>query len=244
MLTKPLLIALALNLFVSLAGANAQRSPFGNAGPYGNVSPYGTPGGVGSVSPFGVPGVVRYGANGVPYTQPLVPMYGVPGNYGYNYTNYGVGGIGGYVPTYGFNYPTLAQPALIGGNYFGLRIGSANLQMWKAPSGYYYPWCARPVGLLYPAPIVIYQQGTTQPQLPPLSTMFEDMIKYLNESKEKSKISEADYNHLKRRATDLKNKERSLAIAAGGSLPQDSDELLRKDADQLSEEMARRIKPF
>lgn len=244
MSTKPpLVIALTLNLCVCLAGANAQASKLGG-------SPLGTPGGTGSVTPFGVPGAVRYNPYSPysPYTSPygqppIIPIYGAPYSYGYNYANYGVGGFG-CVPAYGFNYPTLAQPSLIAGNYFGLKIGNANLQMWKAPSGYYYPWCVRPAGLLYPAPIVIYQQGSTQPQLPPLSTLFDDMLKYLNESKEKDRISEADFNHLKLRANDLKKKERSLAIAAGGALPQDSDELLRKDADQLSEEIARRVKPF
>jgi hypothetical protein len=68
------------------------------------------------------------------------------------------------------------------------------------------------------------------------------MNKSLDDAKSKGKISEADYNHLKLRASDLQKKERSLATGNGGTLEQNAEEQLRKDVDKLGEEVAYRVK--
>ncbi|MBX9952855.1 MAG: hypothetical protein K2Y39_27015, partial [Candidatus Obscuribacterales bacterium] len=80
------------------------------------------------------------------------------------------------------------------------------------------------------------------PAQPALTTIFSDMNKFLDEAKTKGKVSDADYNHLKLRASDLQKKERSLALANGGTLPPDAEEQLRKDVDKLGEEVAYRVK--
>lgn len=194
-----------------------------------------------SVNPSG------YGAN--PYFNPYTNPYGVN-----PYANpYGVNpyyGGGGLVPSagYGLNpyggYPTMGMPVPINGGNFGINIGNSRLNVWKAPSGYYYPWLPRPVGLGYAAPTIIINQGAQNPTpaLPPLTTIFGDMNKFLDDAKSKGKISEADYNHLKLRASDLQKKERSLATGNGGTLEQNAEEQLRKDVDKLGEEVAYRVK--
>ena len=200
----------------------------------GYVNPY-----QGQVNPYGVNPYNPYG--GVPYG---VNPYGV-NPYGYN--PYG----GGLVPNSGFGvvnpyagYPAMGMPVPINGGYFGINIDNSRLNVWKAPSGYYYPWLPRPVGFGYQAPIVIVNQGSqnSTPAQPALTTIFSDMNKFLDEAKSKGKVSEADYNHLKLRASDLQKKERSLATANGGSLQKDDEEMLRKDVDKLGEEVAYRVK--
>ncbi|GEM_PF-1152723 len=187
-----------------------------------------------------------------PYANPYANPYGVnpynPYNpYGnpYGYNPYG----GGLVPSSGFGvmnpyagYPAMGMPVPVNGGYFGINIGNTRLNVWKAPSGYYYPWLPRPVGFGYQAPIVIVNQGNSTPAQPALTTIFSDMNKFLDEAKSKGKVSESDYNHLKLRASDLQKKERSLATANGGSLQKDDEELLRKDVDKLGEEVAYRVK--
>jgi hypothetical protein len=77
---------------------------------------------------------------------------------------------------------------------------------------------------------------------PPLSTEVTDMLKYLDEQKEKGKLPDSDYNHLKQRALDLLSKERDLRAQSGGSVDPDADRQIRSDVDSLGAEMARRVK--
>lgn len=192
-----------------------------------------------SVNPSG------YGAN--PYFNPYGNAYGNP------YANpYGVNPYygGGLVPSsgYGVNpyggYPAMGMPVPINGGNFGINIGNTRLNVWKAPSGYYYPWLPRPAGFGYQPPIVIINQGAQNPTpaQPALTTIFGDMNKFLDDAKSKGKISEPDFNHLKLRASDLQKKERSLAQQNGGSLDPNAEEQLRKDVDKLGEEVAYRVK--
>lgn len=185
------------------------------ANPYGGVTPYG-------VNPYNPYGVNPYN----PYGGGLVPSAG-----------YGV--VNPYA-----GYPAMGMPVPVNGGYFGINIGNSRLNVWKAPSGYYYPWLPRPVGFGYQAPIIIVNQGTqnSTPAQPALTTIFSDMNKFLDEAKTKGKVSDSDYNHLKLRASDLQKKERSLALSNGGSLPPDAEEQLRKDVDKLGEEVAYRVK--
>lgn len=198
---------------------NNGLTPRQYSGPQGFVNPYGNP----YVNPYAVP----YGANPYnPYGGGLVPN-----------TGFGV-----YNPYAG--YPAMGMPVPINGGYFGINIGNARLNVWKAPSGYYYPWLPRPAGFAYAPPIVVINQGAQNPTpaQPPLTTIFGDMNKFLDDAKSKGKITESDYNHLKLRASDLQKKERSLALGNGGSLDPNAEEQLRKDVDKLGEEVAYRVK--
>lgn len=178
------------------------------------------------------------------------------------YLNNGFGGYGGGMPGYnngfynpyynpyaGFNYNPYQTPVFWGpprplnNGLFNLGLGPVNINLWKAPSGYYYPWC-NPAG--YNAAQIIYiPQGQTQatPQLPPLSTMFSDLNSYLDDQKSKGKLADADFAHLRQRSKDLQTKAGSLRTASGdGQLDPQDEAQLRKDLDQLSTEVAQRTK--
>lgn len=187
---------------------------------------------------FGVPGYNPYGYPGVsPYISPYVSpySYGLP-----NTLNYGTYNL---TPGLGVSLPSFGLPQALGGSYFGINTGGTSFRVWQAPSGYYYPWCGA-YSLGYQAPIIYVAPGSSSPTpaQPPLSTIFSDLDKFLEESRQKDKLNIIDYNHLKLRARDLQSKERSLRIGGGGSLDPGVEADLRKDIDQLSQEVARRVR--
>lgn len=195
-------------------------SPFVYGNPYG-YTPYGNP-------YAGSP----YGSN---------PLFNPVGGYGYNPW------LNRYGNPYAYNgvpINSFGAPVSIGNGFFGLSTNGRNLNFWKAPSGYYYPWTYG-YGSSYTAPIVVINNGSTTPQpaQPPLSTVFSDTLKYLDEQKASGKISEADFTHLKQRCLDLLSKERSLKTANGGALDTQQEASIRADVDSLGGEIAQRVKP-
>lgn len=190
------------------------------------------------------PGVVR--------TFPgAAPGVGVPGmtvpatpRYGYGYNPYQTT-TGFYNPNVGnINYPAFGTPINTGGSYYNVPSGNSRLPMWKAPSGYYYPWCPRPTGFVYayPMPVLVVENQTQPaPALPPLSTIMSDMEKFLEDSKKDGKITERDYTNMLRRVKDLKSKERTMRIAAGGTLDPGDESQLRTDLDQVGSELTWRL---
>lgn len=154
---------------------------------------------------------------------------------------------GFYNPAQGYiNYPSFGTPVNTGGSFYQVPSGNTQLPMWRAPSGYYYPWCPRPSGFAYayPMPVLIIdnrQTASPAPALPPVSTMMTDMEKYLEDSKKDGKITERDYTNMLRRVKDLKSKERTMRIAAGGSLDPGDETQLRTDLDQVGSELTWRL---
>ncbi len=154
---------------------------------------------------------------------------------------------GFYNPAQGYiNYPSFGTPVNTGGSFYRIPSGNTQLPMWRAPSGYYYPWCPRPNGFVYayPMPVLIIdnrQATSPAPALPPVSTMMTDMEKYLEDSKKDGKITERDYTNMLRRVKDLKSKERTMRIAAGGSLDPGDETQLRTDLDQVGSELTWRL---
>jgi hypothetical protein len=193
---------------------NPYNTPFGN--PYGR--PYGNPY---AGSPFGSNPLYNPAGG---YVNPWVNPYGNP--YMYN----------------GMPINSFGMPTPIGGGFFGMASNGRNFNFWKAPSGYYYPWSAG-YGQSYTAPIVVINNGATQPAQPPLSTIFSDTLKYLDDQKAAGKLSEGDFTHLKQRTLDLLSKERDLRTQASGSLDQEQETSIRNDVDTLGGEIARRVKP-
>lgn len=184
---------------------------------------------------FGVPGYNPYGYPGAsPYVNPYANPYGYSSPY---YNTYSL------TPGLGVTLPNFGQPQALGGGYFGINTGGASFRVWQAPSGYYYPWCGS-YSLGYQAPIIYVAPGSSSPTpaQPPLSTIFSDLDKFLEESKTNGKLSLTDYNHLKLRTRDLQNKERTLRISSGGSLDSGTEADLRKDVEQLSQEVAHRVR--
>jgi hypothetical protein len=194
----------------------APANPASSGSMYPGIAPY--------QPPFGSP---------YPYTNnPSVPnpYYRSPYSYGYR-TPYG----------YGVNPVNAFQP--YGSDYYGLAFGGRDLRFWRASSGYYYPWVP---GFGYTTyPIFMVPQGQSNPAaaLPPISVLVNDLGDYLDKAKEKGKVSDNDFLSLKRRANDLLSKEKSLAYEAGGSLDADQEADIRRDVDELSGEVARRVRP-
>jgi hypothetical protein len=168
---------------------------------------------------------------GSTYTiQPYVgrPVLGSPG---YNPGLYNR--AGGMVPAYA---PTYTVPqAVNGGNYL---INANNF--WRGDSGYYYPWANNSA---YGQ--IIYAPNANQApvaQVPPLSTLFTDLLNYLDQKKTQGVISLSDYQHLRRRATDLQTKYFSLRTAAEGSIDQNDEAQIRRDLDELGAEVSKSVR--
>jgi len=170
---------------------------------------------------------------GTPYIyQPATPYsyYRSPYNYVSPYNYYG-----------GIPAAPL-QP--YGGGLYNLSFNGRALRLWRSTSGYYYPW----VGGYnytggYPIFIVPSGQENPAPTLPPMRVLFSDLNDYLDQAKEKGKISESNYESLKRRANDLLSKEKSLAYEEGGSIDPDQEADIRRDVEELSGEVARHVQP-
>lgn len=151
-------------------------------------------------------------------------------------------GVGFYYasPGYPLNQAfTLPQP--VAGGLFGMSAGGRQYLFWKSPSGYFYPWAHRAYYGMVP-PVIVINQGVSSPAQPPLSVVFQDLSKYLNECQTNHKLSAADYEHLARRLKDLSGKEHSLRIAYEGRLDAGEEADLRRDLDMLGEEISRRVK--
>lgn len=175
------------------------------------------------------------------------PAYPTPfyrGNYpGYYYNN-------PYAPNYpmysGMPYAMGApMPALVpipgAGGFFSINRGGARFNYWRASSGYYYPWCAQPY--YYPSNTIIYmQEGSSEPAQPPVTTMFSDMSKYLQEAKDKGKVSEGEYSHLMLRLSDLMKMELSARQAGDGALSPADENEIRSKVNDLSLEIAHAVK--
>ena len=139
-------------------------------------------------------------------------------------------------------YPAYGAPVPINGGGFRFNVGGFSGSYWRAPSGYYYPWGA---GALYaqPAPIIVVEQGASQPAQPPIPDMLRDMSSYIEDQNTKKKFKPEDYTHLSRRARDLQTLESTMRTRNGGTLDIGDEEKLRKDCAMLSGDISRRIIP-
>jgi len=166
---------------------------------------------------------------GFGYVQPYTPVRQPIGSpYGYNPGLINRAPVG-YAPAYSVPQATAA------GNY----IINAN-QFWRSESGYYYPW----VNNSAYGQIIYAPQANQAPtaQTPPLSTVFADLLKYLDEKKTQGVISLSDYQHLRRRATDLQTKYFNLRTAAEGVIDEHDEAQMRRDVDELGAEVAKSVK--
>lgn len=152
-------------------------------------------------------------------------------------------GVGYYSqsPFWG-GYPQFGLPQPVGGGYFSFQSGSTRFNLWKAPSGYYYPWANRGYYAGYVPPVVVVEQGSSIASKPPIMTVMMDLRKFLDEAKSNNRMSESDYNHLSQRLKDLAGKEGMLRNSAGGTLDPALEDDIRKDLDQLGSEIQYRIK--
>lgn len=237
-----LIAVLTLSFAVLPAGAqglinNGPRIG-GAAGPGGGFG--GPGGGTQWVAPGPVYGGGYGGYGGYGYQGRPLGSYGNIGNpYGaglYNNPYYGVyGPIGAPLQS-----PLIyGAPVPVAGGYY--RLGRLGAQYWQSPSGYYYPWGAGAIGI--PQQVYYVQQGNITQSRPPIPTELGDMEKYLNESKDKGRVDDSDYQHLYRRLHDLRTKYDRLAAECDGLLDQSDEESLRRDVGQLSGEISQRVHP-
>lgn len=156
------------------------------------------------------------------------PYVGQPGYYGAN--------------PYAGSLPALGAPVPINGGLYRFNVGGFSGAYWKSPSGYYYPWGA---GTVYsaPPPVILVNQGASQPTQPPISEMLKDMNTYVEEQNSKKKFKPDDYQHLARRVRDLQSLESSMRSRDGGTLEPSDEESLRKDCAMLSGDISRRVIP-
>ncbi len=231
--SQAILSAIALALFA--AGAS-----------YGQSFNGARPGQVSSVAGWqpAVPGFnTNIGVTGFPYNPNQINPYAANGYAVPQYAptgfivNPAFGGAPYGVPGY------IPAPVPCGGGNVSFRLGGINAQFWRAPSGYYYPFNSfyNPfqVNTIYIDPS---SQEPPVAKSPPLSVQFSDTYKFLDDVKKDQKISDSDYERLKRRATDIQSKERSLRIAQGGSLDNDYQTEIRRDLDNLANEIIGRVK--
>jgi hypothetical protein len=176
--------------------------------------------------------------SGNPYAGAGGNMYGGFNRTGYPGTYYpGVGGG----PVYPFGNPYI-NPVAAGNGFYNFAGGGVAANLWRAPSGYYYPWYR---GGGFNQIIYVDQsqnQAQTVAQQPPLSSQFTDMGQYLDDSKKNGKLADNDYKSLKQRLTDIHAKERSLRIAGGGQLSDEYEAEIRQNLNDFSREMVERIK--
>lgn len=199
-------------------------SSFGGGSAFGGGSSFGSGTSSGYVGPTGSYFYPGFGWSSRPLGGGNVYGGGVYGN---GYGN-------------GYGTPIYQAPVAVPGVRGYFRIGGVQAQYWQAPSGYYYPWG---VGAsTYGSPVYYVNQGVTQQSRPPLSSVFNDMEKYLDESKDRARVSQADFDHLFRRLHDLRGKYDNMLSQAGGTIEQADEDSVRRDVDQLSGEIAMRVK--
>ncbi|MCW5822849.1 MAG: hypothetical protein KIT34_08590 [Cyanobacteria bacterium TGS_CYA1] len=144
-------------------------------------------------------------------------------------------------------YPAFGIPQPIGGGIFSIAAGRCTINMWKAPSGYYYPYCGVPPGWPGAAnnvglPIIISQQYNPPAAAdPPVSTFIEDTTEFLDKKKKDKKISDRDYQNMSQRLKDLGSKERYLRNQASGTLDEHDESQLRQDVAQVLKELQWRL---
>jgi hypothetical protein len=199
---------------------SAPSAPNGGGGGFAAPNAYGYAGsytgGAGYSSNFGF-NTMR------PGNMPSVPFYG-GGLYGAPY---------GY-PAFGAPQPY--GPA--GQALYTMNYGGRNVRFWQSANGFYYPWVSS-----FTAPIVYIPTAgqSPQPTTPPISTICSDMLSYLELQKDKGNLSQDNYEHLRRRAVDIRNKERDLRISGSGSVDSQDEAFMRRDLEGLGAEMAKSI---
>ena len=187
---------------------------------------------------------------------PLTPGWGIGGGpiYG-GYANSTLGqfgyynspGLGYYASTpYSSDYPTYPAPVALGDNYYRFGGLSARLGYWRAPSGFYYPWCP-PVylpGLAFPTnpPIYMMDQGSITEAQPPISMFISDMRTYIDTVRLKHQLDQSAYEHLSNSLNLMAARSAQIANS-GGNLDPSNEDATRRELQLLSTEISRSLNP-
>lgn len=221
-----------LALCTPVLAQNNYNYPYQRSNPYAAGGVYSQSGAL-NLNPYGAGGVPSQTGQlyGNPYANPYAryPYANQPG-YGYYPAN-------AYAPV----LPAYGAPVPINGGMFRFNVGGFSGSYWRSPSGYYYPWGAG--AYINPAPIIVVEQGQSQPTQPPVSDMLRDMSSYIEEQNSKKKFKPEDYQHLSRRVRDLQSLDSTYRARNGGTLDSNDEEQIRKDCAMLSGDISRRILP-
>lgn len=246
-------LALLIGLSLALAGGSQAALSQVILGPSGNGStPVAQPGasyggyGYGNPTYGGAGGYAGYGYGTPVNMDPRSGALMQPGLARFPY--YNQAGMGYYFASpYAAGCPAYPLPTPVGGGYFQFGSLGARCGYWRAPSGYYYPWCPQiySSSVVYngPSPIFTVQQGVSAPSRPPLSSVFSDMRQFLEDCQTKNKLSANDYQHLMQRLNDLMSKQADASARCGGTLDPLDEESIRRDLDLLSGEISRALVP-
>ena len=190
-------------------------------------------------TPYGyAPGNAYYGGN--PNTNPYYQNYPVYRTYPNGNPYYSP-----YLGRYNINgatIPVFGAPQPLGSNLYGITYGGSPAQFWRAPSGFYYPWAGGYSYNQYPILVMPPTGANPVRTLPPITTVVSDLDSYLNKAKETGKISKENYYNLQQRAHNILNKAQDDAQANGGTIDPDQEADLRKEVEDLSAEVAYRVK--
>jgi len=142
-------------------------------------------------------------------------------------------------------FPVYPAPINLGGGYFQLGGMSGRMGYWRAPSGYYYPWCP-PVfsaAATYPPNSAIYMMDHGVPAVaqPPILSIIADMREFIEDARAKKQLDSANYENLNRRLNELACQTSALAAKNGGSLTLSDDKAARRLLDLLSADLARAL---
>ncbi|MBI1270723.1 hypothetical protein GC174_09840 [bacterium] len=144
-------------------------------------------------------------------------------------------------------YPSFGMPQDVGNGFYSVKAGSVALPMWKAPSGYLYPWAPRPESFsyAYPMPVLAVSKinQSTAPAVPPLAVEIQDLGNYLEKAKLEKRMAEADISRLSAKIAEIKEKERALRVAGFGNIDPSDEAQMRRELQQIGSECSSKTKP-
>lgn len=140
------------------------------------------------------------------------------------------------------NHPSFGIPIDQGGGYFAVPSGGKSIPMWKAPSGYLYPWAPGPrnasLGYALPVLVVSKQSAAATPAAPPLSVVIQDLENYMGTDKVKAKLAAEELSTIKTNVDEIKNRERTLRITGHGTLNPGDEALMRREISRVGKNLA------
>lgn len=181
---------------------------------------------------------------------------------------WGVGGLGGtslgggvgqfgYYNNPGLGYYSSAQlqqqnpsypaPVSLGGNFYAFGGLNGRLGYWRAPSGYYYPWCP-PVyvpGAVYPAgaPIYAMDQGGAAQVQPPVGLVINDMRLFIEDARSKKQLDQSNYENIFGTLNQITADAAAFSAKNGGLMNASDETKVRVALDLLAGEIARSLNP-
>lgn len=141
------------------------------------------------------------------------------------------------------NYPTFGIPQSSGNGFYQVPSGKSSLPMWKAASGYLYPWAPRPksfnFGFRMPILVTRGANQSASPAVPPLTVVINDMEKFISKNQQDNKISSAEANALIQRLASIKSKEHRQRITGKGNFKPSDEALIRRQLDQIGSQLSK-----